>query len=264
MIKVPLAYLGNFWRSLEIPLTNCDVELELRWSNKCIFGFRTAAANRAVASDNLAADARFEIRRAELYVPVVILSSSDNKKLIEDMRKGMKKTVMWNRQIVKDHNMPVADREDNLLITPNIQGVNKMYLLGMVGNNFEEKRNSLSRPFFADNEIKSYNVKINGRNFYDNNITDLDQAYPDLRDIMTGKGINYTTGAMLDKKHVKDSYKIRALDLSMQEALDEDPRVNQQLDLRVMTGTADRRMITVYEEAKETVLVFEEGTVKVM
>ena len=36
---------------------------------------------------------------------------------------------------------------------------------------------------------------------------------------------------MLDKKYVKDSYRIRALDLSRQEALDEDPRVNQQINL---------------------------------
>ena len=68
---------------------------------------------------------------------------------------------------------------------------------------------------------------------------------------------------MLDKKYVKGSYRIRALDLSRQEALDEDPRVNQQINLKVKLN-AKGTIVVVYEEAKETVLVFEQGTVKVM
>ena len=60
-IAVPLKYLSNFWRSLEIPLINCKVELSLRWN----------VANTAI----------FEITDAKLYVPVVTLSAEDNAKL---------------------------------------------------------------------------------------------------------------------------------------------------------------------------------------
>ena len=60
-IAIPLKYLSNFWRSLEIPLINCKVELSLRWN----------VANTAI----------FEITDAKLYVPVVTLSAEDNAKL---------------------------------------------------------------------------------------------------------------------------------------------------------------------------------------
>ena len=40
----PLSYLGNFWRSLEIPLTNCDVQLELDWSSDCFIGIKNTNA----------------------------------------------------------------------------------------------------------------------------------------------------------------------------------------------------------------------------
>ena len=35
-ISTPLKYLSNFWRSLEMPLLNCKVELSLKWYENCI------------------------------------------------------------------------------------------------------------------------------------------------------------------------------------------------------------------------------------
>ena len=35
-IAVPLKYLSNFWRSLEMPLLNCKVELSLKWYERCL------------------------------------------------------------------------------------------------------------------------------------------------------------------------------------------------------------------------------------
>ena len=68
-IAVPLNYLSNFWRSLEMPLINCKVELSLKWIENCIL--TTAAnANKAI----------FKITGAKLYVPIVTLSIEDNSK----------------------------------------------------------------------------------------------------------------------------------------------------------------------------------------
>ena len=39
-----MKYLSNFWRSLDIPLINCNVELKLKWTKYCVFS--------AGASDN--------------------------------------------------------------------------------------------------------------------------------------------------------------------------------------------------------------------
>ena len=62
-IAVPLKYLSNFWRSLEMPLINCKVELSLKWTENCIL--TTAAnANKAIIT----------ITDAKLYVAIVILS----------------------------------------------------------------------------------------------------------------------------------------------------------------------------------------------
>ena len=35
-IVVPLRYLSNFWRSLEMPLINCKIQLELNWNKNCV------------------------------------------------------------------------------------------------------------------------------------------------------------------------------------------------------------------------------------
>ena len=69
-IAVPLKYLSNFWRSLEMPLINCKVELSLKWNETCVL---TAAAN--------ASNVTFKITDAKLCVPVVTLLTEDNAKL---------------------------------------------------------------------------------------------------------------------------------------------------------------------------------------
>ena len=61
-IIVPLKYLSNFWRSLELPLINCKVHLELDWIEDCIL---SSAGNSA----------KYEITDAKLHVPIVTLST---------------------------------------------------------------------------------------------------------------------------------------------------------------------------------------------
>ena len=74
-IAVPLKYLSNFWRSLEIPLINCKIELSLKWIENCVL---TSAAIGANADATGADSATFKITDAKLSVPVVTLSAGDN------------------------------------------------------------------------------------------------------------------------------------------------------------------------------------------
>ena len=67
-IVVPLKYLSNFWRSLEMPLINCKVYLELNWIEDCIL---------SSAGDS----AKFAITDAKLHVPIVTLSTKDSENL---------------------------------------------------------------------------------------------------------------------------------------------------------------------------------------
>ena len=102
------------------------------------------------------------------------------------------------------------------------------------------------------------------KNFYQpvkgNNIT-----YENIRKIATGQGDDYTTGCLLDYAYFRDNYKMIAIDLSKQQALDADPRAIQQINF---TANLDRdentRIFFILEEAKETFLDFLQGTVKVL
>ena len=82
-IVIPLKYLSNFWRSLEIPLINCKVNLELNWIEDCILS----------SDENFA---KFEIADAKLYVPIVTLSAKDSVNLTKQLSEEFKRSVYWN------------------------------------------------------------------------------------------------------------------------------------------------------------------------
>ena len=82
-IVVPLKYLSNFWRSLEMILINCKVELSLTWSENCVLS-------------NAAGKSTFKITDAKLYVPVVTLSTEDNANISKLLSEGFKRSVYWN------------------------------------------------------------------------------------------------------------------------------------------------------------------------
>ena len=81
-IAVPLKYLSNFWRSLEMPLMNCKVELSLKWYERCLL----TVANTAT----------FKITDAKLCVPIVTLSIEDNSKLSKLLNERFKRPTYWN------------------------------------------------------------------------------------------------------------------------------------------------------------------------
>ena len=87
----PLKYLNNFWRTLERPLINCELDLILDWSASCVIIY-TNDANQI---------STFTITETNLYVPVVTLSTQDNSKLLPQLKNGFKRTITWNKCLVK-------------------------------------------------------------------------------------------------------------------------------------------------------------------
>ena len=72
-IAVPLKYLGNFWRTLEIPLINCEVSLALTWSENCVIPSKAIReadtdADPAVDGINNPTNAVFKITNCKLYL----------------------------------------------------------------------------------------------------------------------------------------------------------------------------------------------------
>ena len=90
-IMVPLKYLSNFWRTLEMPLINCEVELILNWSANCVIIY-TDVANQVPT---------FTITETNLYVPIVTLSTQDNAKLLPQLKSGFKRTINRNKYLSK-------------------------------------------------------------------------------------------------------------------------------------------------------------------
>ena len=112
-IAVPLKYLSNFWRSLEMPLINCKVELSLKWYERCLL---TVANN-----------ATFKITDVKLYVPIVTLSTEDNSKLSKLLNKGFKRSIFWNEYKVTPNK--IVEINDKIyirkLLDSRCQAVNK-------------------------------------------------------------------------------------------------------------------------------------------
>ena len=87
-VVVPLKYLSNFFRSLEMPLINCKIKLNLTWKKECVLS----------TGDG---EAVFIINDTKLYVPVVTLSKEDNKDFIEKQNKGFQRSIYWNEYKTK-------------------------------------------------------------------------------------------------------------------------------------------------------------------
>ena len=87
-IVVPLKRLSNFWKTLDMPLINCEVSLILTWFKNCVITSKVTRdadpnANPAVAAINNPTNAAFKITDTKLYVPVVTLSAEDDNNVLD-------------------------------------------------------------------------------------------------------------------------------------------------------------------------------------
>ena len=132
-------------------LINCEVNLIFTWSANC-FIIYTNVANQ---------NPSFEKTETKLYVPLVILSSQDNAKLLPQLKSGLKRTINWNKYLSKPE-LLVQNQNLNHLVEPSFQGVNKVFVLAFENN---AQRTSNKRYYLPNLEIKDYIVTINGKTF---------------------------------------------------------------------------------------------------
>ena len=157
-IAIPLKYLINFWRSLEMPLVNCKIELSLNWIEKCLL----TTANTAI----------FKIIDVKLYVLVVTLSAEDNVKLLKLLSEGFKRTVYWNEYKVTDNKIvEIANNNEEKyireLLDSSWQGVKRLFVLAYNNKEGDNKVSvdSYKNYFLPRVKIKNNNIEIDGRNF---------------------------------------------------------------------------------------------------
>ena len=248
-VVIPLKYLSNFFRSLEMPLINYKIKLNLTWKKECV-----------LSTDG--GDAVFIINDTKMYVPVVTLSKEDNKDFIEQQNKGFQRSIYWNEYKTKEINENAdANVFKYINLDPSFQGVNRLFVMAYNRANGQPTKNGRQKYYLPRIDLEKYNVIIDGRNFYDNPIESDVEKYRELKKVMIGKGEDYTTGSLLDFNYFDKHYKLVAVDLSKQKELDADPRTIQQIEFKYMLGT-NSTIYWVLEKSKETILEFYKRTVK--
>ena len=150
------------------------------------------------------------------------------------------------------------------MLDASYQGVKWLFILvyDNTGNN-PVTVNSHRRYFLPRIKIENYNIEIDGRKFYDQPINDSIKQDDEVRKLSTGQSDDYTTGYLLDFAYFKQNYRLIAVDLSKQKALDADPRAIQQI---IFTGKGSENIVIYYilEQSKETILQFSKGTKNVL
>ena len=128
-IVVPLKYLINFFRSLEMALINCKIKLNLTWKKEYVLS----------TGDG---EAVYIINDTKLYVPVVTLSKEDNKDFIELQNKGFQRSIYWNEYKTKEIN---EDADSNVFkyinLDPSFKGVNRLFVMAYSRENGQPTRN---------------------------------------------------------------------------------------------------------------------------
>ena len=130
-IVVPLKYLCNFFRSLEMPLINCKIHLELNWTKDYIMS-------------SVAGATTFKITSTKLYVPIVTLSTKDNVNLTKQLNEGFKRSAYWNeyKSKIETKNLN-ANNTTRFPLDASFQGINRLYVLIMSRTRFRVNPHSI-------------------------------------------------------------------------------------------------------------------------
>ena len=209
-IVIPLKHLSNFWRTSNIPLIYCEIELILTWSKNCALADMTVKAARnnndppAIVAPN---GLEFQITDTKLYVPVVALSTENDKKLLKILKSGFKRTVKWNKYRPQ---MTIQPQNNNLnyLINPTFTKVNRVFVLPFEtiageNNTIKGHRNSFSYYYVPKVEIKDFIVLNDGKRLFDLPVKmkkELTKKLLRRVEIMTTK-----TGNLLDFAYFKEN-----------------------------------------------------------
>ena len=259
-LSIPLKYLGNIWRALNIPLISCEVSLELKWDKNSVI---TSKEQRDIGGDNrdnAPTGASLEITKCRLYVPVVTLSKDDEIKLLTNLKSGFKREVIWNKYR-SQMTAETVNNNLNILVDPTFTNVNRLFLLVYVVDNDNYNRQSYSQFYLPKVMVKDYNVIIDKLAFFDLPIKTEEEAYEKIIDI--SRNNEYTTGNLLDYDYFKKYYKLIATDLSKQQVLQENEDLIQQINFIGRLEQAASVSIII-EKKENTILEFSENFANVI
>ena len=180
-----------------MPLINCEISLNLNWSENCVVTSKATRdadpdADSPVAAINNPTNATFKIKNTKLYVPVSTLSAENDNKLSEQLKPGFKRTIKWNKYRSEMSNQTKNNNLNNL-IDPAFVNANRLFVLSFEN---ETDRTSFSKYYVPKVEIKDFNVLIDGKQFFEIPIKNKEEAYEAF--IEMSRKNDYTTGNLLD------------------------------------------------------------------
>ena len=257
-LAIPLKYLGNFWRALNIPLISCEVFLELKWNKNCVI---TSLEQRQVDAgppvvNGTTTGATLAINDCKLYVPVVTLSKDDEIKLLTNLKSGFTRQKIGNKYRSQMTTEAINNNLNNL-IGPTFN-VNRLFVLACQN---ADDRQSFSQFYLPRVMVKDYNVIIDKLAFFDLPIKTEEEAYKKIIDI--SRNNEYTTGNLLDYDYFKKYYKLIAINLSKQQVLQENEDLIQQINFIGKLEEAANVFIII-EKKENTILEFSQNFANVI
>ena len=256
-LAIPLKYLGNFWRALNMPLISCEVSLELKWDKNCVITSQQIGINLDGGNTAAPTGATLVINDCKLYIPVVTLSKDDEIKLLTNLKSGFSREIEWNKYRSQVSTKAINNNL-NILIDPTFTNVNRLFVLA---HQTVDERQSFSQFYLPRVMIEDYNVIIDKLAFFDLPLKTEEEAYEKIIDI--SRNNEYTTDNLLDYDYFKNYYKLIAVDLSKQQKSQENEDLIQQINFIGRLEQASNVFIII-EKKENTILEFSQNFANVL
>ena len=242
-----------------MPLISCEVSLELKWNKNCVI---TSLEQRQVDAgppvvNGSPTGATLAINDCKLYIPIVTLSKDDEIKLLTNLKSGFTREIEWNKYR-SQMSTEAINNNLKILIDPTFTNVNRLFVLAY---QTADDRQSFSEFYLPRFMVKDFNVIIDKLAFFDLPIKTEEEAYEKILDI--SRNNEYTTGNLLDYDYFKKSYKLIAIDLSKQQALQENEVLIQQINF-IRRLEEEANVFIIIEKKEHTILEFSQNFANVL
>ena len=191
--------------------------------------------------------ATFKITDTKLYVPVVTLSTENDKRFLEQLRTGFKRTIKWNKYRSEMTNQ-TENNNLNYLLDSAFTKLNRLFVLS-----FENENNGTSffKYYTRKVEIKDFNLLVDGKSFFDTPIKNDEETYEQI--IQMGRNNDYTGGNLLDYECFSKHYKLIAIDLNKQIKLENFDLKKQINFIGRLERNEGATMFLIIEKSEETI-----------
>ena len=240
-----------------MPLISCEISLELKRNKNCVITSQQTGINLDGANTAAPSGATLAINDCKLYITIVTLSKDDEIKLLNNLKSGFTREVIWNKYR-SQMSAEAINNNLNILIDPTFTNVNRLFVLEYRN---ADDRQSFSQFYLPRVLVKDCNVIIDKSAFFDFPIKTEEEAYEKIIDI--SKNNEDATGNLLDYDYFKNYYKLIAIDLNKQQVLQENENLIQQINF-IGRLEAAANIFIIIEKKELTILEFSQNFANVL